>query len=80
MVVSTSVYRKKTHTDQYLHCSFHHPLGHKRSVINTLFTRASRLCFSSAEQSAEEKHVARALSRNGYPPYLVHNHKSLGGR
>ena len=75
--VSTSVYHKKMYTDQYLHFSSHHSLAHKRFVINTLFIRASRLSSSSAEQSrsAEEKHVARALSRNGYPPHLLHNHK-----
>ena len=78
--VSTLVYRKKTHTDQYLYFSSNHPLAHKRSVINTLFTRASTLSSFSAEQSAEEKHVAGTLIRNGYPPHLLHNIRSPGGK
>ena len=40
--ISTSVYRKKMHTDQYLQFSSHHPLA-KKSVITTLFHRATAL-------------------------------------
>ena len=69
--MSTSVYCKKTHTDQYLHFSSHHPLAHKRAVVNTLFSRASRLSSSLVEKSAEEEHLHGALESNGYPSYLL---------
>ena len=38
--ISVSVYRKPTHTDQYLHYSSHHQTSCKDSVISSSFNRA----------------------------------------
>ena len=40
----TSVYRKATHTDQYLHWDSHHAITSKYSVVGTLFHRARTVC------------------------------------
>ena len=42
---STSVYRKLTHTDQYLHWDSHHHITAKQSVYNALAHRAKNSLF-----------------------------------
>ena len=37
--LNTNVYRKPTHTDQYLHWDSHHAITSKYSVIGTLYHR-----------------------------------------
>ncbi len=34
--ITTKVYRKQTHTNQYLQFDSHHPMAHKQVVIKTL--------------------------------------------
>ena len=69
--ISTSVFRKRTHMDQYLQFSSHHPLAHKRSVVRTLFSRTSSLLSSLVQHSLEEKYIFDALRTNGYPKNLI---------
>ena len=37
--ISVLVYRKPTHTDQYLNCSCHHQTGCKEGVVSSSFNR-----------------------------------------
>ena len=69
--ISTSVYRKPTYTDHYLHFSSHHPQSHKQSVVCTLFSRAVSLSSSSLVRSTEEVHISEALEDNGYPQEFI---------
>ncbi|XP_072037398.1 uncharacterized protein [Amphiura filiformis] len=64
--LSFCVYRKPTHTDQYLDFASHQPLEHKLGVIRTLTHRAKTICSDQDTLNTELRHVKRALSVCGY--------------
>ena len=47
--LTTSVFRKATHTNQYLSFDSHHSVAHKAEVVRTLMHKASTLLSNSAE-------------------------------
>ena len=55
------VYRKPTHTDQYLAFDSHHPL----------LDRKERVVSEDVDKIREEEHIRQALSRCGYPKWTV---------
>ncbi|XP_072021483.1 uncharacterized protein [Amphiura filiformis] len=67
--VKLLVYRKKTHTDQYLHFQSHHPLQHKLSVIRTLMDRKDKVITEEADKLVEEQKIKEALKLCGYPEW-----------
>ena len=69
--LSTAVYRKQTHTDQYLQFSSHHPSSHKLSVCRSLFSRALTHSSSLVQQVEEESLIFQALQKNGYPIIFI---------
>ena len=61
-----SVYRKPTHTDQYLQFDSHQPLEHKLGVIRTLTHRANTICSTDEAKQQELDHIKKVLSVSGY--------------
>ena len=59
--LSTSVYRKPTHTDLCLQWDSHHTLTSKHSMIGTLQHRAQTICSSPQLLQKEEQHLKKAL-------------------
>ena len=47
--MSFSVFRKPTHTDQYLQFDSNQPLQHKLGVIKTLYHRCNTICTTDEE-------------------------------
>ena len=68
--VKTSVYRKPTATDRYIHFDTHHQKKKLRGVLQCLRDRAQSLC--SASTRGELAHLTKVFQANGYPKSLVH--------
>ena len=68
--LSFSVYRKSTHTDQYLHFESHQPLEHKLGVICTLKRRANTISSNQDFLGQELSHIQQALSVCGYTKWV----------
>ena len=71
--VTTLVYRKTTHTNQYLSFASHHPVTHKVAVVRTLLSRSNTLS-SLGVQRVEEEKIVEALKENSYPSSFIHKH------
>ena len=59
--LNTSVYRKPTHTDQYLHWDSNHHITAKQSVYNTLAHRAKTVSSTQDLLDKELSHIKTAL-------------------
>ena len=61
-----TVYRKPTHTDQYLQWDSHHHLSAKFRVVHTLSHRASTVCSKPELLQKEKDHLRKALTKCNY--------------
>ena len=69
--LSITVYRKPTHTDQYLQWDSHHNLSANFSVINTLSHRAKTVCSNPELLKQEKEHLRKALTQCKYPKWAL---------
>ena len=69
--LSITVYRKPTHTDQYLQWDNHHNLSAKFSVINTLSHGPQTVCSNPELLKQEKKHLRKALTQCKYPKWAL---------
>ena len=60
-ILTTSDYRKPTHTDQYLHWDSNHFILAKHSVFNTLAHRAKVVSTNQQTLHKELEHIKKAL-------------------
>ena len=78
--LKVTIYRKPTHTDQYLNFASNHPLDHKLGVVRTLYHRADTVVTEEADAVAEKKHIDNALSNCGYPNWVLNSVKNKKAR
>ena len=69
--LSITVYRKPTHTDQYLQWDSHHNLSAKFSVINTLSYRAQTGCSNPELLKQEKEYLRKALTKCKHPKWAL---------
>ena len=69
--LSITVYRKPTHTDQYLQWDSHRHLSAKFSDIQTLSHRASTVCSNPELFQKEKDHLRKALTKCKYPKWAL---------
>ena len=69
--LSTSIYRKPTHTNQYLQWDSHHSIANKYSVINSLLHRANNICSNQEQKKEEFTHIEEALTTCKYPSWAI---------
>ena len=68
--LSFGVYRKKTHTDQYLQFTSHQPLEHKIGVVRTLQHRAKHHVSNIEDLEIETNHLKKVLAISEYPSWI----------
>ena len=64
-----TVYKKSTHTNQYIQWDGHHNLVAKYSVISTLTYRARTVCTKPELLNQEIQHLQKALTKCKYPKW-----------
>ena len=69
--LSTTVYRRPTHTDLYLQLDSHHTIPSKYSVIGTLHHRVQTICSNPQLLQQEEDHLYRTLTKCKYPAWAI---------
>ena len=65
--IMAEVYRKPTHTGQYLNYHSYCPLEYMEVIGTTLFRRAKNHSSNLATQCAKEQRILEELKMNGYP-------------
>ena len=69
--ISILVYRKPTHTDQYLHYSSHHQTSCKESVDSSLLNRAYSIISNKDKLHEENARIKQVLKENGYQERII---------
>ena len=74
--LQTKVYRKPTHTHQYLQWDSHHSISNKYSVISSLMHRAKDVCSTKKLLEEEQKVIQEALQACKYPTWAIYRMKT----
>ena len=66
-LLSTTIYRKPTHTNRYLHHTSHHPKHQKLTFAKTLLSRINTHITDNTQKYSELQNIRSTLRLNGFP-------------
>ena len=69
--MKVKVFRKATHTDQYLNFQSYQPLQHKLAVVRTLCHRANTIISTEEDKEEENRHFTSTLRECGHPKWTI---------
>ncbi|RWS22325.1 reverse transcriptase-like protein [Leptotrombidium deliense] len=70
-LLSTSVFRKETHSNRYLNFKSYSPVSHKRSVVRSLVSRAYNIINDVENIHHELNYIRYILQLNNYPKIFI---------
>ena len=65
------LFRKPTHTDQYLHYSSHHQTSSRESVVSSLLNKAYSIISNKDDLHKENARIKQVLRENGYQERII---------
>ena len=71
--LSTSIFRKPTHTGRYLPFNSHHPFFQKVSIVRTLYSRAEKIINNDSDKKLKSSKIKDTLQSNGFPIPMCSN-------
>ena len=69
--LETRIYRKPTHTNQYLNFDSNHHVRQKLGIVSTLRHRADTLVSDHGERKKEKELIENCMRANGYPEWTL---------
>ena len=71
-----TIYRKATHTDQYLDFQSNHHIKQKLGIYRTFEHRVNQLVTTEEDKKKEMSHVRKSLRRCGHPTWSLNKKKA----
>ena len=69
--LKSTVYTKKTHTDQYLNFASHHPTHQKLGFVRTLMNMCETMTSEEGDKKEDVEHLRGVLRVGGYPSWAL---------
>ena len=73
--VKLKIYRKKTHTDQYLNFQSNHHISQKLGIISTFNHRIDTIITEESDKEEERKRVKKKMKNCNYPEWSLNRKK-----